>query len=149
MRLPTIHCSRNVAMHTSNLLLVQVGSQVPAERQAALDEACLSRPGSVANSHWLRSVIVMLLTDRELWTVIHGMGLGALFLLAFAGGLAGLWSLRPEFMTVGGLRERIPRLEIGTAVMAVVAWATVLIGTYVVYPWYRDAAATSAKSLLL
>ena len=62
----------------------------------------------------------MSLTDRELWTVIHGMGLGALFLLAFAGGLAGLWSLRPEFMTVGGLRERILRLEIGTAVMAVV-----------------------------
>jgi hypothetical protein len=91
----------------------------------------------------------MSLTDREFWTVIHGMGLGALFLLAFAGGLAGLWSLRPEFMTVGGLRERIPRLEIGTAVMAVVAWATVLIGTYVVYPWYRDAAATSPKSLLL
>jgi len=77
------------------------------------------------------------------------MGLGALFLLAFAGGLAGLWSLRPEFMTVGGLRERIPRLEIGTAVMAVVAWATVLIGTYMVYPWYRDVASTSPKSMLL
>jgi hypothetical protein len=91
----------------------------------------------------------MSLTDRELWTVIHGMGLGALFLLAFAGGLAGLWSLRPEFMTVGGLRERIPRLEIGTAVMAVVAWATVLIGTYMVYPWYRDAASTSPMSMLL
>lgn len=91
----------------------------------------------------------MSLTDRELWTVIHGMGLGALFLLAFAGGLAGLWSLRPEFMTVGGLRERLPRLEIGTAVMAVVAWATVFIGTYIVYPWYRDPASTSPRSQLL
>jgi hypothetical protein len=78
----------------------------------------------------------MSLTDRELWTVIHGMGLGALFLLAFAGGLAGLWSLRPEFVTVGGLRERLPRLEWGTGLMAVVAWLTVITGTYVVNPWY-------------
>ncbi len=91
----------------------------------------------------------MSLSDRELWTVIHGMGLGVLFLLAFAGGLAGLWSLRPEFTTVGGLRERLPRLEIGTAVMAIVAWATVVVGTYMVYPWYRDAAKTSPRSLLL
>jgi hypothetical protein len=26
-------------------------------------------------------------TDREWWTLIHGMGFGTLFLLAFAGGL--------------------------------------------------------------
>ena len=30
----------------------------------------------------------MHLTDREWWGLIHGMGFGALFLLAFAGGLA-------------------------------------------------------------
>jgi hypothetical protein len=81
----------------------------------------------------------MSLTDREFWTVVHGMGLGAIFLLAFAGGLAGLYSLRPEFLTVGGIRERLPRLEWGTALMAVVAWLTVIIGTYIVYPWYRAA----------
>jgi hypothetical protein len=91
----------------------------------------------------------MSLTDRELWTVIHGMGLGALFLLAFAGGLAGLYSLRAELLTVGGIRERLPRLEFGTAVMAVAAWATVITGTWVVYPWYRAAVATSPKSRLL
>jgi len=43
----------------------------------------------------------MALTEREAWTVIHGMVLGAIFLLAFAGGLAGLWSLRPAFLTPG------------------------------------------------
>jgi len=32
----------------------------------------------------------MSLTMREFWTLVHGMGLGALFLLSFAGGLAGL-----------------------------------------------------------
>ena len=29
----------------------------------------------------------MSLTDREFWTLVHGMLLGALFLLGFAGGL--------------------------------------------------------------
>jgi len=42
-------------------------------------------------------------TAREFWAVVHGMGLGAIFLLAFAGGLAGLWSLRPECETVSSI----------------------------------------------
>jgi hypothetical protein len=29
----------------------------------------------------------MSLTDREFWTLVHGMGFGVLFLLGFAGGL--------------------------------------------------------------
>ena len=91
----------------------------------------------------------MVLTAREVWTVVHGMILGALFLLAFAGGLAGLYSLRPEYLTAGGIRERLPRLEIGTALMAVVAWATVLTGTWVIYPWYRAAVPESPRSRLL
>ena len=81
----------------------------------------------------------MQLTDRELWTLIHGMVLGALFLLAFGGGLAGLWSLRPKLVTGDGVTERTPRLLIGTTVMAVVAWLTVITGTWIVYPWYRVA----------
>ena len=91
----------------------------------------------------------MSLTDRETWGLIHGMGLGALFLLAFAGGLAGIYSLRPSWLTHTGLRERIVRLNVGTTAMAVIAWLTVITGTWIVYPWYRDAAPTSAKSLLL
>jgi hypothetical protein len=79
----------------------------------------------------------MSLTVQEFWTVIHGMILGTLFLLAFAGGLAGLWSLRPEWVTVAGIQERLRRLNAGTWIMAVVAWLTVITGTYIVYPWYR------------
>jgi hypothetical protein len=81
----------------------------------------------------------MELTNRESWALIHGMVLGALFLLAFGGGLAGLWSLREKLVTPEGLSERSPRLLIGTAVMAVVAWLAVIVGTWVVYPWYRAA----------
>jgi hypothetical protein len=79
----------------------------------------------------------MTLSTREFWTVVHGMLLGALFLLAFAGGLAGLWSLRPEWVTAAGVQERLRRLRAGTWIMAAVAWLTVLTGTYIVYPWYR------------
>jgi hypothetical protein len=79
----------------------------------------------------------MEMTGRELWTLIHGMGLGAVFLLAFGGGVAGVWSLRPGLVTEEGLAERTPRMLIGTVVMAIVSWLTVLVGTWIVYPWYR------------
>ncbi len=86
----------------------------------------------------------MTLTEREFWTVIHGMGLGTIFLLAFSGGLAGLWSLRPEWVTVAGIQERLHRLIAGTWIMAIMAWLTVMTGTYIVYPWYRAKPPTGA-----
>lgn len=79
----------------------------------------------------------MEISSREGWTVLHGMMFGAAFLLAFSGGLAGLYSLRPQWMTVEGLRERMLRLKIGLWSMAVIAWGTVITGSYIVYPWYR------------
>ena len=81
----------------------------------------------------------MEVTGKELWTIVHGMGFGAIFLLAFAGGLAGLYSLRPELVTVTGIRERMRRLNVGMVVLAVVMWLTVITGTFIVYPWYRAA----------
>jgi hypothetical protein len=81
----------------------------------------------------------MELTERELYTVLHGLVLGTLFLLAFGGGMAGLWSLRSKLVTEEGVQERTPRLLIGTSVMAVVAWLTVITGTFIAYPWYRAA----------
>ncbi len=81
----------------------------------------------------------MSMTFRELWTSAHGMIFGALFLLAFAGGFAGLYSMRPELLTAGGIQERVKRVKLGTGLMAVIAWVTVITGTYIVYPWYRAA----------
>ena len=91
----------------------------------------------------------MELSIREFWAVIHGFFLGGLFLLAFAGGLAGLYSLRPALITPEGIRERTRRLTIGITTMAVVAWATVVSGTWIVYPWYREDVPDSPRSLLL
>jgi hypothetical protein len=78
------------------------------------------------------------LSNREFWTFVHGMVLGSLFLLAFSGGLAGLYSYRPEWVTSEGLRERLTRLRYGIGLMALVAWLTVISGTWIVYPWYRE-----------
>ena len=79
----------------------------------------------------------MELTERELYTVFHGLVLGTLFLLSFGGGLAGIYSLRERLLTTEGIQERMPRLLIGTWVMAIVAWLTVITGTFIAYPWYR------------
>jgi hypothetical protein len=91
----------------------------------------------------------MEITSRELWTVIHGMAFGAAFLLAFGGGLAGLYSLRPQWVTVEGLAERTRRLNVGMVVMALIAWGTVIVGTFIVYPWYRAAAPAGTTDLSL
>ena len=79
----------------------------------------------------------MQFTDREFWAVIHGMVLGAIFLLAFPAGLVGLWSLKEKYLTLAGVRERMPRLLVGGWIMAIVSWLTVITGTWIVYPWYR------------
>jgi hypothetical protein len=91
----------------------------------------------------------MELSTREFWALIHGLILGGIFLVAFAGGLAGLWSLRPELVTDEGIADRTKRLTTGLVTMATVAWLTVITGTFIVYPWYREEVPTSAKSRLL
>ena len=79
----------------------------------------------------------MEVSAREGWTIIHGLVVGTVFLVAFAGGVAGLWSLREELVTVEGIKERLRRLYVGVWGMAIIAWVTVITGTYVIYPWYR------------
>ncbi|MGH2689610.1 MAG: hypothetical protein ACRDKW_12495 [Actinomycetota bacterium] len=91
----------------------------------------------------------MSLTHHEFWGVVHGMGFGAVFLLGFAGGLAGLYSLRPALLTAAGIADRTRRLKMGAVAMAVAAWGTVVTGTWIVYPWYRDPSPTSPRSKLL
>ena len=91
----------------------------------------------------------MELTSRELWALIHGIVLGGAFLVAFAGGLAGFYSLRTEYVTEAGIAERTRRLVLGTGVMAALTWLTVIVGTWIVYPWYREDTPDSPRSRLL
>ena len=89
------------------------------------------------------------LTTREFWALVHGVLLGGASLLCFAGGLAGFYSLRPGLVAAGGIHERMRRLMAGTGAMAVLVWLTVISGTWIVYPWYREDTEDSPRSLLL
>ena len=91
----------------------------------------------------------MKLTAHEWWAVVHGMGLGAVFLLAFAGGLVELWTLRREWLTPPEVSHALRRLKTGVWAMAAAAWLTVITGTYIVYPWYRAKSPDSPRSKLL
>src|SRR5579863_7831851 len=74
---------------------------------------------------------------RDLITVFHGMGFGALFLLAFAGAVAELYRVSaPAVATLPSEREQ-RFLKFYLTAMVILAWAAVLSGTYIVYPWYR------------
>ena len=89
----------------------------------------------------------MELTIREWFGTIHGLVFGALFLLSFSGGLFALYGLRPEWMTTDGIKARMVQLKVWVWTMAGIAWATVLTGTYIVYPWYRAAPPEGATNL--
>jgi hypothetical protein len=89
----------------------------------------------------------MEITTRSLLTLIHGMGFGALYLMACSGALVELHRryaspLRPAIEEDD---ERFLRNYL--VAMAVLAWLTVLSGAYIVYPWYRAVPPAGAANL--
>jgi hypothetical protein len=91
----------------------------------------------------------MEITARALWTLIHGLGFGALYLLACSGALVALYRLATSSasseLTPG--QERF--LKVYLITMAALAWAAVLTGAYVIYPWYRAAPPPSTTDLAM
>ena len=79
----------------------------------------------------------MELTFRDLVTVLHGMGFGALFMLAFSGAIGVVYASAAvgAGWTPPAGHQRVFRIYLVS--MATLAWLTVLSGTYLVYPWYR------------
>jgi len=77
----------------------------------------------------------MEITTRSLWTLVHGMGFGALYLR---------FSTDTQTDT-SPLSDRF--LGIYLTAMAALAWLTVLSGTYIIYPWYRATAPTGTANL--
>jgi hypothetical protein len=79
----------------------------------------------------------MEITTHDFWTVLHGMGFGALFMLAFSGALAELYRISaPGAPSQMGAREQ-QLLTFYLMAMVALAWLTVFSGAYVIYPWYR------------
>jgi hypothetical protein len=77
------------------------------------------------------------ISSRALWTLIHGMGFGGLYLLACSGAIVELWRrFAPSSQaSIAAGDQRF--ICIYFATMAILAWLAVLTGAYVVYPWYR------------
>jgi hypothetical protein len=79
----------------------------------------------------------MEMSFREIITILHGMVCGGLLLLAFSGAFVGLcrFCTTENASPPGDRAQKILRLYL--IAMVVLAWAAVLSGSYVVYPWYR------------
>ena len=78
----------------------------------------------------------MEISSRSLWTLIHGMGFGALYLLLCSGALVEIY--RRYIAQTGSVTSGDSRfLKVYLFLMAFFAWVAVLTGTYLVYPWYR------------
>jgi hypothetical protein len=79
----------------------------------------------------------MEITTRDLLTVLHGMGFGALFMLAFSGALVEIYRISaPGVPGQMSAREQ-SLLGFYLLAMVILAWLTVFSGAYVIYPWYR------------
>ena len=89
----------------------------------------------------------MALTARSLWTMVHGMGFGALYLLACSGAMV---ELRRHVSSSRAAPDRTADdtfLRTYLVAMAVLAWLAVLTGAYIIYPWYRAAAPAGMTDL--
>ena len=79
----------------------------------------------------------MEISTRDLVTVLHGMGFGALFMLAFSGAVAELYRTSAATGSTQPSDREQTLLAVYLIGMVVLAWLTVFSGAYIVYPWYR------------
>lgn len=91
----------------------------------------------------------MEITLRSFWTLVHGMGFGALYLLACSGALIELYRFTTSSAPIGETAREEKFLKVYLIVMVVLAWTAVLTGAYVIYPWYRAALPQGTKDLAL
>ena len=79
----------------------------------------------------------MLFTERSIWTMIHGIGLGGGALMALSAALFSLRAMRTDNAPQAVSANQARYLAWLIASAAVALWLTVLIGTYVTFPPYR------------
>jgi len=91
----------------------------------------------------------MEITLRSFWTLVHGMGFGALYLLACSGALIELYRFTTSSAPVGETPREERFLKVYLIAMVVLAWAAVLTGAYLIYPWYRATLPPGTRDLAL
>lgn len=74
---------------------------------------------------------------RDLMTALHGMGFGALFILAFSGAIIEIYRMSASDLPINSNTKYQTLLRLYLFGMVVLAWLAVLSGTYIIYPWYR------------
>ena len=84
----------------------------------------------------------MEVTTHDLISMLHGVGFGALFMLAFSGALTELYRLGAQ----GGDNDR-SLLNFFLLALVVLSWLTVFTGAYIIYPWYRAVPPAGATDL--
>jgi hypothetical protein len=89
----------------------------------------------------------MVMNVREIWTVIHGMVFGFIFLLGFSGAIYAVYSMKPEWLTAEGVVKTVKTIKVYLWTLAASVWAAVFTGAYVVYPWYRAVPPEGATDL--
>jgi hypothetical protein len=77
------------------------------------------------------------------------MGFGALYLLACSGALVELYRLTSSSSPSGPTPGQQRFLKVYLLPMVVLAWAAVLTGAYVIYPWYRAVPPPGTRDLAL
>jgi hypothetical protein len=78
-----------------------------------------------------------LFSDRSLWTMFHGMVLGGGGLIFLFAALFSLRVMRTEAVLDPAAETRSRQLGWLLVLTAVLLWASVLVGTYIVFPPYR------------
>ena len=89
----------------------------------------------------------MEITVRSLLTLIHGMGFGALYLLACSGAIVELYRRYSPVAQAPVTARDEAFLRLYLVVMAAFAWLAVLTGAYLIYPFYRAAAPPGTVNL--
>ncbi len=89
----------------------------------------------------------MVMNSNEVWTAIHGMVFGFIFLLGFSGALYAVYSMKAEWLTAEGLSKTVSNIKIYLWGLAVATWAAVITGAYIVYPRYRATAPSGTTDL--
>src|ERR1700733_945235 len=91
----------------------------------------------------------MEITSRALWTLVHGLGFGALYLLACSGALVGLYHFTASSPSSESTHRQEQFVRVYLLTMVGLAWAAVLTGAYVIYPWYRAAPPSGTTDLAM
>ena len=86
----------------------------------------------------------MLFTERSIWTMVHGIGLGGGALMALTAALFYLFAARTSPAPSPSASRALAAI---TAFAAAMVWLTVLVGTNIIFPPYRATPPAGAVDL--